>query len=294
MNDQELATYRVAGSKGIGYRSLAMNSDQILARRSYIRNVLRMYPAYCNNMANAKLDSIRLMKISGGRYILEDEEGREYLLPATTIQSDETEFRKVRAMMPFEFTNLTGKDFNWSSYKADTSEAVSVVNKYILHFEEFREKGLGLYIYSKTKGSGKTMLACCILNELAKRYHGSIKFINALDFVEITKKSFKGDQQEVDALYQAAVLVIDDIGVQLTKEWTDTVFYRLINDRYVNRRPTIYTSNVPSDKLKMDDRVVDRIESTTYLVGLPDESVRRAIRQQEKERLMQEIKENAP
>ena len=85
MNDQELATYRVAGSNGIAYRSLAMNSDQILARRSYIRNVLRMYPAYCNNMANAKLDSIRLMKISGGRYILEDEEGREYLLPATTI-----------------------------------------------------------------------------------------------------------------------------------------------------------------------------------------------------------------
>lgn len=294
MNDQELATYRVAGSNGIAYRFLAMNSDQILARRSYIRNVLRMYPAYCNNMSNAKLDSIRLMKISGGRYILEDEEGREYLLPATTIQRDETEFRKVRAMMPFEFTNLTGKDFNWNSYTADIVKPRDIVNKYIVHFEEFREKGLGLYIYSKTKGSGKTMLACCILNELAKRYHGSIKFINALDFVEITKKSFKGDQQEVDALYQAAVLVIDDIGVQLTKEWTDTVFYRLINDRYVNRRPTIYTSNVPSDKLKMDDRVVDRIESTTYLVGLPDESVRRAIRQQEKERLMQEIKENAP
>ena len=288
MDEKVLASFRVTGGKGIAYRSMAMTDDQRLARRSYIRQALKRHPTLCN-LSNEKLDSIRLVGLSDGRFVLEDEEGYEYLLPSTTVQSGEAEFRRVRAMMPFEFVNLTGKDFDWTKYTADVTDAKTIVNKYILHFPDFREKGMGLYICSRTKGSGKTMLACCLLNELAKRYPGSIKFVNALDFVEMTKKSFHEEDREIQALYQANVLVIDDIGVQLAKEWTDTVFYRLINERYTNRRPTIYTSNVPSDILKMDDRIVDRIESTTYLVGLPEESIRKATRQQEKEKLMQEI-----
>lgn len=286
MNEKELAAHRVLGAGGIRYRSAAMTEEEIMARRSYIRNVLRMYPAY-RDVSAEQVDSMRLESISGGRYILEDEEGREYLLPSSTLPKSEAEFRKTRAMMPPEFMDLSGKDFDWSRYQADTAKARDIVNRYIMEFERFRGGGYGLYICSKTKGSGKTMLSCCILNELAKRYRGSIKFINALDFVEITRKSYDGDRQEVEALYKAAVLVVDDIGVQLSKEWTDTVFYRLINERYTNRLPTIYTSNIPVDKLKMDDRVVDRIESTTYQVDLPEESIRKAKRQQEKEALLQ-------
>ena len=63
----------------------------------------------------------------------------------------------------------------------------------------------------------------------------------------------------------------------------------LINDRYINRKPTIYTSNTPIDKLKMDERITDRIESNTYLLTLPEESVRKRIRQQEKNKLLNEI-----
>ena len=90
-------------------------------------------------------------------------------------------------------------------------------------------------------------------------------------------------------MYQAGLLVIDDIGVQMSREWTDTVFYRLINERYTNRKPTIYTSNIPVEGLKMDDRITDRIESTTYLLRLPDESIRKILRQEEKDELLQKI-----
>lgn len=125
---------------------------------------------------------------------------------------------------------------------------------------------------------------------VTKRYTGSVKFINTLDFLEMTKKGYRGEENEIRSLYYASVLVIDDIGVQMSREWVETEFYRLINDRYVNRKPTIYTSNIPIDKLKMDDRITDRIESTTFSVNLPEESIRRKQRQQEKEKLLDEIK----
>lgn len=137
------------------------------------------------------------------------------------------------------------------------------------------------------------MLSCCLVNEIVKRYAGSVKFINILDFIELTRKEYKGEKEEINAIHNAALLVLDDIGVQLSKEWIDTVLYRLINERYVKRLPTIYTSNIPVDQLKMDSRIIDRIESTTYAVKLPEESIRKATRQQEKNKLLEEI-EKAP
>ena len=157
-----------------------------------------------------------------------------------------------------------------------------------MHYAQFKGEGMGLYICSGAKGSGKTMLVCCLLNEITKRDAGSVKFINILDFLEMTKKSYNGDE-EVNAIYQAGLLVLDDIGVQTSKEWVDTVLYRLINERYAKRLPTIYTSNIKVQHLKMDDRIVDRIESTTYQVELPEEPIRKDIRKQEKQKLLQEI-----
>ena len=151
----------------------------------------------------------------------------------------------------------------------------------------------GHVLLEDVPGSGKTMLACCLLNEITKRHKGSVKFVNILDFLEMTKKGFKGDNSEAKAIQQAGLLVVDDIGVQMSKDWIDTVLYSLVNDRYTNRLPTIYTSNIPVNELRMDDRITDRIESTTYLVKLPEESVRNNLRNQEKQKLLDSIK-NAP
>lgn len=39
----------------------------------------------------------------------------------------------------------------------------------------------------------------------------------------------------------------------------------------------------------MDDRITDRIECTTYPIRLPDESIRKIVRQQEKQELLNNI-----
>lgn len=193
-------------------------------------------------------------------------------------------------MMPFEFMGLMAKDFQWGKYKANIAEGKGMVNKYITNYPKFKEKGMGLYIHSGTKGSGKTMLACCLLNEISGRYAGSVKFVNILDFLEITKKGFNGNDTELKAIYEAGLLVLDDIGAQMSKEWVETTLYRLVNHRYVGRLPTIYTSNIPINILKMDERITDRIESTTYSIKLPEESIRRDMRQQDKQKLLNELK----
>lgn len=291
IDERQLAESRVKGSGPMKHYTMDMTKEQILDRRVYLRKVLR--DTYWQNLPNEALDNIRLLHESNG-YLLEDTEGRLFFIQGKAIPKEETEFRKVRAMMPFEFMNLTGKDFDWSLYHEDITELKATVSRFIVKFEQFREKGMGLYIESSVKGSGKTMLACCILNELVKRYALTVKFINSLDLLELTKQAYKGTEpEELASLYQAAVLVIDDIGVQMSKEWIDTVFYRLINTRYNNKLVTIYTSNVSAQFLKMDDRIVDRIEATTYQLLLPEEAVRSRIRAKQKKQIMDTIKNSS-
>lgn len=269
-----------------------MTADEIAERRSHIRLALRDTPR--NNLPNDILDQIRLVELEDKRYLFEDPDGREFFIGAGILTQSETDFRKARSMIPFQFIGVKGKDFNWDIYRKDVKKAKSYVNNFILKFEQFQEKGLGLYIYSATKGSGKTMLSCCILNEISDRYPVSVKFINSMDLLEMTKQGYKGEEpEELRPLYTCKVLVMDDIGVQMSKDWINTVFYHLINTRYTKRLVTVYTSNVASDRLKMDDRIIDRIESTTYLVELPEVPVRHMKQEKEKEKIFNEIK-NAP
>ena len=113
--------------------------------------------------------------------------------------------------------------------------------------------------------------------------------------LELTKADLTREWQRKNwkLCIRLLVLVIDDIGVQMSKEWSDTVFYRLVNARYNNRLVTIYTSNQECKNLKMDERIIDRIESTTYPVPLPEEPIRSRKRAEKRSQLMEQIK-NAP
>lgn len=291
LTGETLAGFRMMKTGGLSYKALRMNEGQRAERISYIRQALRNYPQYCG-LSNDDLEDIRLYRVGKG-CIFEDADGRECLLANAGIPQEETEFRRVRAMMPFEFMNLTGKDFRWDIYEAGVPKGKDMVNDYIMNFERFKKHGMGLYIYSGVKGSGKTMLSCCILNEISKRYPGSVKFVNALDFLEMTKKGFNYDNPDVEALYTSSVLVLDDIGVQMSKEWVDTVFYRLINTRYNEKLVTIYTSNIAVGKLKMDERITGRIESRSYEIHLPEVPVRSVQRKAEKDELLNRMNQNA-
>ena len=287
-NGQYFAFYRVRGKGSIDYMDMDFTPEEILERRSYMRRILRSTPF--DNSSNDILDGMRVWmdRLSGG-YFIEDVNGYVFFLSQRRITEQESEFRRIRAMMPLEYMNLTSKDFDFGKYGIDMSKTTRIIQKFIMNYENFQDKNMGLYIYSGTKGSGKTMLACCILNEISKRYIGSVKFINALDFLEMTKKGFNYDKPDVEALYMSKVLVIDDIGVQLEKEWINTVFYRLINSRYQNGKVTIYTSNMPINDLKMDDRIIDRIEATSFEVHLPEVPIRQQMRRAEKEKMMNEM-----
>lgn len=181
--------------------------------------------------------------------------------------------------MPLEYVYCTGKSIDWGKYGSkDITTQKKIVNAFVMNFKMFQREGRGLYFYSNTKGSGKTMIACAVANEILKTHDISVKFINMTDYIELVKAKDDASRANIKAILEAGLLILDDVGAQVeNKEWITTALFRLIDRRYTNHYPTIFTSNVRMEDLKTDSRISDRIYAVSVPVIMPEINVRRQI-----------------
>ena len=151
---------------------------------------------------------------------------------------------------------------------------------------------MGLFIWSRTKGSGKTRIAAGIANELMKSY--AVKFAVSLTILQEIKNTWRRDAEYsesrlLDALNTVDVLIIDDFGVESPAAWINDKMYQIINERYINKKVTIFTSNESLDSLRYDDRITNRIKERTYQIAFPEESVRNHIAERNQEEMIEKV-----
>jgi DNA replication protein DnaC len=109
----------------------------------------------------------------------------------------------------------------------------------------------GFYLWGPA-GSGKTLLACIILQELMLKYALPGRFVDiSRQFFQRLKRSYDStdesygtEGQILDSLIEVPFLVIDDFGVQRNTEWESEMLYNLLDARYEKEHLTIITSNV--------------------------------------------------
>lgn len=184
-----------------------------------------------------------------------------------------------RTNLPIAYKGSTMNDFDWNIYGVDMGKKPQAVESFINDFVKWRDENKGLYIYSKEKGSGKTFLASCIANSLIKKYAISVKFVSANDLLDKAKISDtegrNGKEDPIKQYKECQLLIIDDLGQNKTGEaWLNDVLFGIIDTRYQNRRVTIATSNLKIHELPFDPRIIDRINEMTFMVDLPEVSIR--------------------
>ena len=150
-----------------------------------------------------------------------------------------------------------------------------------LYISELESGNMGLYLWSDTKGSGKTKTMAAIANLLIKdhqvKFATSLAILNEIRATWDKSNNTYTESQLVDDLINTEILIIDDFGTETPKEWSDERFYHIINSRYIGKRITLYTSNYDVRKLRYENRIVNRVLETTYQFHFPEESVREYI-----------------
>ena len=198
------------------------------------------------------------------------------------------EIAKKAAKIPNSFYDKRIDDFDWNIYRdqdgnvVDTSKQKAMIENFINDFTEWERdddtRGVGFYIYSGMKGSGKTLLASAICNSLISKYPMQTRFVSASQLLNIAKQSDGSGNYERDQLSlicNCHLLVLDDLGQKNSgSDWMNDVLFQIVDARYQQKLITIYTSNVPLQSLDFDDRIVDRIYKTSIKLSLPEYCVR--------------------
>lgn len=194
--------------------------------------------------------------------------------------------------VPPEFRDADIGKFNFDYYSVDMKKIKKLTVSVVNDFKKWESVGKGLYLWSKTPGSGKTLLACSIAKSVMVKYDLQMRFSTVPDYISEVGDSYKrerGDQDESEIFRNCKILILDDIGAQIGRDWQQQELFRLINKRLVDGNITIFTSNMPPEKLNLEDRTIDRIIKSSIVIQLPEESIRLKKARNEQEYFLKEI-----
>jgi DNA replication protein DnaC len=148
------------------------------------------------------------------------------------------------------------------------------------------DTGPSLLLVGST-GVGKTYQAYGAMRALnLLGIHAKWQVISSADLYARLRPRYGVDSEaEFAAIVDAPVLVVDDLGVEKTSPWVEEVNFRLVNRRYENCRPTLFTSNLsprdtqdgrPGLRTVLGERVASRLVEMTARVALKGDDRRRA------------------
>ncbi len=129
---------------------------------------------------------------------------------------------------------------------------------------DFSTDSPSLFMHGAT-GLGKTHLSLAIANYAIERGYGVI-YGSAPNMFSMLEREHFGRQYNNDRTYEQELLetdllIIDDLGVEFSTQFTVSCVYNIINSRILSRKPTIISTNLTARELeeKYTQRITSRI-----------------------------------
>lgn len=125
-------------------------------------------------------------------------------------------------------------------------------------------KYTNLLFFGET-GVGKTFLTNCIAKELLEQYQSviylsSIKLFNILSEAEFSRDNVDAKHQ-FSQLQNCDLLIIDDLGTELSNSFTNSALFNCLNERLLAKRSTIISTNLvfPEIMERYSERIASRL-----------------------------------
>ncbi len=146
------------------------------------------------------------------------------------------------------------------------AESRAYVDGFLRANGRFAEAGL---IYVGPTGTGKTHLAAAVATALIERYRVGCRFVEFTALVHEIQSTFSpnagGSKGEIlEPVMEAELLVLDELGAQRPTPWVQDLLYLIINTRYTERRPTIFTTNYRLAEATARSGAAEAVDTLTH------------------------------
>jgi len=197
-------------------------------------------------------------------------------------------FRRQEITLLYEQSNIQEmiekENFSTLSYEYYQGEdltrfqnAVNVSRDFVAGFDNHYQN---LFFYG-TVGTGKSFLSGCIAKELLSRCHSVIYFSANSLFETLSRYSFDAKSKDslynfYKDLYNCDLVIIDDLGTEVTNSFVTSQLFGLLNERHMRQKSTIISTNLSLEELRdrYSDRVFSRITSNYSICKLTGQDIR--------------------
>lgn len=146
--------------------------------------------------------------------------------------------------------------------KQNIMSILNICEGFVFNFDVNYEDNL--LFYGET-GTGKTFLANCIAKSLLDKgkiviYQTAFKLLEILEDLRFGKSDNK---TKYNLLFEADLLIIDDLGTEMTNTFTNSELFNIINSRLLSNKKTIISTNLSPKEImdRYDDRIFSRLFS---------------------------------
>lgn len=133
-------------------------------------------------------------------------------------------------------------------------------------------------VFSGATGLGKTFLSACVARVVAERgFSVSYAPVGQL-FAAFEEDKFRPqpDAARTEDVFACDLLIIDDLGTEMTTQFTVSVLYQLLNTRLMEKKPVILSTNLTPGELasRYSPQIASRILGTYRLCQFCGDDIR--------------------
>ncbi len=153
--------------------------------------------------------------------------------------------------------------FDLSFYEGTEKKNMEIILKRSRDYaENFKGDGSGSILFFGGTGLGKTHLSVAITKRVIERGYYCIYTTAEAIFTDFRNDRFSDERLQKVAKYEECeLLVIDDLGTELSGRDIASLLYNLLNKRINNGKSTIISTNLTNKELlaTYDERIVSRL-----------------------------------
>ena len=143
--------------------------------------------------------------------------------------------------------------------------------------QDFDSRFQNLFFYGST-GVGKTFLSHCIAHDLLDSAHCVLYFssFELFDFLAGSAFSRGNDAPDDEPIFDCDLLIIDDLGTELTNSFVSSQLFLCINERIMRKKSTIISTNLKLEDFSAtySERTFSRIASNYQMTKLVGKDIR--------------------